>query len=189
MSTLLPPPGFIEAHVWEPEYKDGIKTGYSKLVRMKTLKEVFKELYAELDVLICDKCGHERKRRKTYAKPDYGGDKCKECEGEYESLLDEYFHGPDSEFATVPKNYRWVACYAVTGGNEGHYIHVEYLAEVKKIKIPDPNDQTGFGKAKEVYPCNGQSLLHVVRLAIGKTFRGMEHAQAIANRCARLLGA
>jgi hypothetical protein len=60
---------------------------------------------------------------------------------------------------------------------------------VDKIKIPDPADQTGWGAAKDVYPCRDHNLLHYVRLALGKTFRGMGHAQEIANRCARLLGA
>ena len=54
-----------------------------------------------------------------------------------------------------------LACYAVTGGSEGHYVHVDALMK---------------GGARE-------SLL------IGKTFGGMAEAQAVAARCAVLLGA
>lgn len=58
-----------------------------------------------------------------------------------------------------------LACFAVTGGSEGHYIHIEGLAW-----------DHGDGAIR----CS---------LGIGKTFEGMQVAQQIANRCAELLGA
>ncbi len=82
-----------------------------------------------------------------------------------EGLVDEYFapglaiDGPALD-ALVPRGARRVACWAATGGSEGHYVHVEL-----------------------VYP--GRR----VRLALGKTFLGWDHAWAIAKRAAELLGA
>jgi hypothetical protein len=58
-----------------------------------------------------------------------------------------------------PLNYQWIACFSVTGGNEGHYIHVEIIY--------------GNGKREILF--------------LGKTFCGMEHALQVANACSRLL--
>lgn len=59
---------------------------------------------------------------------------------------------------------RWLACYAVTGSNEGHYIHVDAI-------VDHGNDR------------------HVVSIFQGKTFGGREAAYRIAAKCADLLGA
>ncbi len=96
---------------------------------------------------------------------------------EREGLIDEYFslsdYSPDShinqrrklgEFMRAGK-YTWFAAYAVTGGSEGHYIHVDFAT------------QYGVGNKGEVF--------HFIT---GKTFQGMQHALKIANRCAELLG-
>lgn len=56
--------------------------------------------------------------------------------------------------------YRFLACYPVTGGSEGHYIHVDAVKE---------------GKNAPVF--------------LGKTFQGMDFAAAVAAACARHLGA
>lgn len=78
-----------------------------------------------------------------------------------ESLLPDEYMGVaasangDMEFP----NYRFIVCYPVTGGNEGHYIHVDAVME---------------GKNTPVF--------------LGKTFRGMEFAVAVAAACARHLG-
>lgn len=89
------------------------------------------------------------------------------------SMIDEYFHvantwseqgGPGFNInarSEWPDNVKWIACYAVTGGSEGHYIHVDVI-------YTDQRRDMAF---------------------MGKTFQGMAHAQAIANRCAELLGA
>ncbi len=84
-----------------------------------------------------------------------------------ELLIDEYFSVPnmaEQPFLELLKSYRWIACFAVTGGSEGHYIHVDLIGGY---------DLDGTGTA-----------LH---LFTGKTFLGLAHAHTIANRCAELL--
>ena len=87
---------------------------------------------------------------------------------EAEGLIDEYFSlsiVTDQTFWKLVEGCRWIACYAVTGGSEGHYIHVDLIHGY---------DQEWTGKA-----------LHLIT---GKTFLGLAHALKIANRCAELLG-
>lgn len=95
-----------------------------------------------------------------------------------EGLEDEYLsisgifrhrHGYDADFGKVPfpGDWRWLACYAVTGANEGHYVHV---SAVYSTESPD-----GAFREEMVFR--------------GKTFLGLAHAQKIAARCAELLGA
>lgn len=84
-----------------------------------------------------------------------------------DDLIDEYLSvsiDTDQPFRKLAENYRWIACYAVTGGSEGHYIHIDLIHGY---------DQDWSGKA-----------LHLIT---GKTFLGLNHAQKIANRCAELL--
>jgi hypothetical protein len=59
--------------------------------------------------------------------------------------------------------YRWLACYAVTGDSEGHYIHVELIGNTAPEKR--------------------------LRLWLGKTFAGMAHACQVATLLAHWLGA
>lgn len=78
-------------------------------------------------------------------------------------LVDEYFTvacGVNTQ-AEWPADVRWVACFPVTGGNEGHYVHVEVVLSDGSRKL----------------------------LFLGKTFKGMAHAAKIAARCAVALGA
>lgn len=86
-----------------------------------------------------------------------------------EKLVDEYF-SIDREIKEGDPWPRavWIACYAVTGGSEGHYIHVDLY-------------MTHYGQF-------GPSEANVRHLACGKTFLGWEHAWKIAKRCAELLG-
>ena len=78
-------------------------------------------------------------------------------------LVDEYFSiAADSENHCAdpwPQGYRWIAVFPVTGGSEGHYVHVE------RIQHDGSRD--------------------LVFLA--KTFLGMEHAWRIARRLGDLL--
>lgn len=86
-----------------------------------------------------------------------------------ENLIDEYFSvsaTADQPFSKLLESYRWIACYVVTGGSEGHYVHVDLISGY---------DHDWSGK--------------VLHLITGKTFLGLEHAQKIANRCAELLQA
>lgn len=59
--------------------------------------------------------------------------------------------------------YRWCAVYAVTGGSEGHYIHVDLLVDTNK---------------KE---------LERIPLALGKTFEGLDAAYRACAILAELL--
>ena len=86
---------------------------------------------------------------------------------EAEGLIDEYFSlsiETDQTFWKLQESYRWIACYAVTGGSEGHYVHIDLIHGY---------DQDWTGK--------------VLHLVTGKTFLGLAHALKIANRCAELL--
>lgn len=96
-----------------------------------------------------------------------------------EDLVDEYFalglpykYDLDRKPYTPmdwPENCRWIACYATTGGSEGHYVNVDIILDNGK-------------QGKEA------DWLRV-SIATIKTFKGMEHARKIAARCADLLGA
>jgi hypothetical protein len=73
--------------------------------------------------------------------------------------------GSTGRGAPWPAYPRWLACYAVAGGNEGHYVHVDALhAQVR-----------------------GPAL--VQQLLVVKVLTGREHALAVASLCARLLSA
>jgi hypothetical protein len=77
------------------------------------------------------------------------------------TLIDEYFSFcPDTQPDTPwPINSRWIGVFPVTGGSEGWYVHVEAIT-------PDGNRQP---------------------LYLLKTFRGWNHACAIAKRIGELL--
>ena len=85
-----------------------------------------------------------------------------------EGLIDEYFSLSERETGNkiFSQLQGFIACYPVTGGSEGHYIHVDV--------VQYPNNQLPDGR--------------VVHLITGKTFLGMEHAAKIAMRCIELLG-
>jgi len=116
--------------------RDGVVTGYLKRVGGRPIREVYADACAELA-----KRGIE---------------------------IDEYLHSaidlqPDGEW---PANVRWVACYPVTGGSEGHYVHVDLI-------------------------CAETGARDFVRkpIMLGKTFRGMAYAAKMANALAEILGA
>jgi hypothetical protein len=170
-TVCAPDKGVIALDVWRRviDLNTRQETGNVKRERMRTLREVYRDLHDALDVLVCDKCGHERKRRDRH---DYCA-KCEQpgCDGEYESLIDEYFSGPDIApdggscgDGLVPHNFRWIACWAVTGGNEGHYVHVDFMVPVEKVKTYGDGD---FGAAKLVTPLRTENLWRPVRLALG----------------------
>jgi hypothetical protein len=189
-AVVEPWPGTIPLDVWRYviDLNTRQQTSLCKRERMRTLQEVFVDLRAKLEVAVCEKCGHERPLKDGR---DYAGDKCKKCgDGEYAWFIDEYFSGPDTyrdSPTLVPHDFRWIACYPVTGGSEGHYVHVDFMVPVEQVRIPDP-DNWSFG-SKLVRPMHTENLWRAVRLALGKTFRGMDHAAEMAKRCAKLLGA
>jgi len=69
--------------------------------------------------------------------------------------------------APFPK-FRRLACYAVTGVNEGYYVHVDALVPCYELDLP---------------------FLQAVPVFLGKTFQGMDFACRVAAACARHLGA
>lgn len=80
---------------------------------------------------------------------------------------------PDAPFPP----YRWIAAFAVTGGSEGHYIHVDAILSADRVD--DRLDQaTGF-----------QFSHASVQLYLMKTFEGWAHACAIAQAAGALLSA
>lgn len=64
----------------------------------------------------------------------------------------DYFNKTNDKIKEFPK-WRWIACYAVVGGSEGHYIHVDAL--------------TTEGKNVQIF--------------LGKTFSGMDFALEVSN--------
>lgn len=168
VGEVCDPGDTIPLAIWRREYDKATRepTGRCILERARKLEEVFSDLVKGVNVVICSKCKAERKASSRMTLETHKG-----CGGEWEDLIDEYFHGPEGSLAYVPEKYRWIACYPVTGGSEGHYIHIDFLCE----------DMDAHGR--------GTGKWKTVRLALGKTFRGMDHAAAIALRCAKLLGA
>jgi len=115
--------------------EEGNFTGMLRYVGNRPAREVSKDLVAALGAVL-DEC-------------------------EYTSLGHPFEYGGLVE---VPQ-YRRVVTYAVTGGNEGHYAHVD----LHVVSETDPTQTV------------------VVPLMLVKTFLGMEHARAIANRLADAL--
>lgn len=81
---------------------------------------------------------------------------------EEDGLLPEEYMGiaASANGASQFPRYRFLACYPVTGGSEGHYVHVDVLKDGKHIPV-----------------------------FLGKTFKGMDFACTVAAACARHLGA
>jgi hypothetical protein len=85
------------------------------------------------------------------------------------------FTGTD-RWLDVRMRFRHVACYAVTGTNEGHYIHCDLVCETV--------DSTG-----RRLPRLDQKPYKAVTVFTAKTFNGMDAAYRTARRIATLLGA
>lgn len=83
---------------------------------------------------------------------------------EYTIVKGRYVHNPGRRNQPIGR-YRWIACYAVTGGSEGHYVHVDRIWDV---------DHEGR---------------HLENLITIKTFGGYEEACAIAAYVGRRLDA
>jgi hypothetical protein len=163
-------------HVLDAE---GKKTGYLRRERMKTAQEVFRELEKALDLYRCDACGGEkpidRKKKRLYCQKH---EACPVLDkngsgGEFRELIDEYFSGPTFywENFTIPFDYRRICVFPVTGGSEGHYVHVGILT-------PNHNEASAHG---------GEPLYR--EFALLKTFYGWDYAVMLSGRIAKLLGA
>lgn len=98
-------------------------------------------------------------------------------------MIDEYMSGCEAWSATGgltmaspwPADVRWICAYPVTGGSEGHYVHIGVILDGEERKAE--GGQWIYGPRKEI------------ALFLVKTFQGWSHACAIANAAARLLGA
>ncbi len=77
-----------------------------------------------------------------------------------------------------PSTQRQIVCFAVTGGNEGHYGHLDVLTggyEMDDRRSPNRD---------------GKSLVGwVIHIAGFKTFQGMAFAQRVCNATSLILGA
>ena len=119
-----PPVTCIETEVYEPIPE---KPGFVREVRKRTFGEIYKETRQFLEERdIWDSLDYFHLSR------DYKDDK----------FEDKLF-----------PNWRWIACYAVVGGSEGHYIHVDII---------DMDGKT-------------------TQLFLGKTFMGMDYALYVSN--------
>ena len=94
---------------------------------------------------------------------------------ELESLMGQFFdeygfsrRDPENELlCPAPEQTAYIACYAVTGGSEGHYVHVGFVLVSTSATEP----------------------VRYVDLCFGKTFRGREYACLLAHLACRLMGA
>ncbi len=111
--------------------------GYVRDEVGKTVEDVFAYVKAQLKTYAT---GHE----------EYGG------------IIDEYLSNSERRPGTWPIRARWIAVYAVTGGSEGHYVHVDAI------------EDTETGRT-----CSG--------LFLAKTFRGYDHACEIARVLGKIL--
>lgn len=111
---------------------DADRPGFLRRVRTKTIAEVFDELRAALPL------------------DEYG---CMDGCNEYLSV-------PLTTASTQPWPEGRIAVFPVTGGNEGHYTHVEVI-----------------------HHTHGSTLV-----ILGKTFDGWDNAWDFAKRVARVLG-
>jgi len=125
---------------WAPvvEKSTGEETGYIRRASGRPLSEILKKLSSRLE--------------------DAG------------LIVDEYFDvGPGArytrEWTHWPDNVHRIAVFAVEGGSEGHYVHVDIYHK------DDPYDRE----------------LKVTNVFLLKTFLGMEHALRLSNELTRLI--
>lgn len=94
--------GVVSTHVWACDLGDPDRRGYLRMVRRLTIGEVFESLNDELGL----------------GEDEFGMQ-------ELPPGLDEYFH-PSIH---LEEEREWpdgrMSVYAVTGGSEGHYVHVD----------------------------------------------------------------
>jgi hypothetical protein len=129
----------IEIQLWEPVPNT---PGYTRVCGARTLWAVLDDIEARLRAMPCPGKDYD-----LWNSMDY-----------FHIAVDKKYAEPDVEW---PKDWRWIACYAVTGSSEGEYIHVDVI---------DREDK--------------RTLLY-----LGKTFCGMPVACAIASALTEMLGA
>lgn len=130
----------IELEVW---VNNPNKSGHLKFKRMRTFEEINNDLVSELKKITFE-CGGDKIT--LYGSMDY-----------FSPSVDLTIKLSNQ---SPEKGYRRVACFPVTGSNEGHYIHIVLFYE----------------------NCIFRTLF------LGKTFYGWDVACKIANEIGRLLG-
>ena len=130
-------PTKVATDVWRYKVEDGVKTPY-----------VLREKGREGCDVVADLC---YEARELLEECDYASLSC---------VYGRVGNGPSDPHAEVPR-VRQIACYAVTGGSEGHYVHVD------------------------LHTVDGET----VSLMVAKTFMGMDHAWKVAIKLADLLDA
>jgi hypothetical protein len=129
--------------VWRYVVENGQQTGYIRRSHGRPVGEIVADLTKRISRLVDE-----------YA--TLGGDF-------------KYARGVENVYETECPEAQRIAVYAVTGGSEGHYVHV--ALHVRDV-------QGEYGNARLV----------VKNLMLVKTFKGMKHARKIANRLADALG-
>lgn len=147
-------PGPIATDEWEP---DPEKPGYLRFVRMRTRGEVLSDLNSRLAHLA--HLSEESPQsfdlwRFRWIAPSGEGPSW--TPGRSERI----------EYEEPMPRARWLACFAVAGSNEGHYVHIEALS---------PNEREDGYHSELIFLC--------------KTFCGADAALELANAAARELGA
>ena len=162
LDTGVARPEPIEVDIWTPitEEEDPEKAGQGllKFRGTRPIRPIIEELNARLkaDDLATDEYGFTPSAEVKYCT----------CENNVASGR-AHDHAWPSPFADAEGwAARWIACYAVTGGSEGWYIHIDVIQQ-NRGDVPN----------------------RAIRIALAKHFGGMAEAYAIAARAAMHLGA
>lgn len=156
--------------VWRKKFdEDGKPTGMIVRDHWLRREDVFKSFRDYMNAhLICQACDAVRQEEHG---DSFEHEPCGECGGEMCWYIDEYLlpcnerTNPSLEHIQPIR----VVCFPVTGGSEGHYVHVGWLYQGHDDHVDsDPR-----------FFC----------LALIKTFRGWDAAVELANRAARAMGA
>jgi hypothetical protein len=69
----------------------------------------------------------------------------------------------------LPEHFNWISVWAVPGGSEGHYVHVELVGACESLE--------NCRQSRKLTRC----------IFLGKTFMGMDHALALVGALTRML--
>ena len=147
-------------------------TGFIRRLRWRTPTEIFRDLYAAVDLWTCPKCDHDEPLSKGKREQVTYHRTCRKCGVEMEHVIDEYFcNSADTcGYGNKPRGpLRQVIAYTETGGNEGTHVMIGALVE------------QGLGK-----PCAYIHWFHWKTLREGD--EGLDRAFAFARRVTKLMG-
>lgn len=152
----------VATEVWAVTLDEsGAETGYIGRRRGRTMGEIAEDIEGAFKAL--DRYDHPDDQYPAHTFADEGLSVCQWAEVAGK-------RGPD---VVWPEHVRWVAAYVVTGGSEGHWVHVDLVMSCRHGGDPyRPGDRQ---ESVQAFLC--------------KTFQGREHAQRIAAKFSELLGA